>query len=135
MFTGDIVSDPDYCPEITVKLTGLAIREFLLAVGEGYPYWFYRCFKKVKPTTSYQSVARYFYILRKLGLIEFVREEPSNSRFPRKYFRIVPGREDDPAWLHPQEELYPETRIGGKRYRKYKEMIGGETLPPEELGL
>ncbi len=115
------MSDPDYCPEITYRLTGMAIREFLLKVGEAYPYWFYRCFKKVKPSTSYQSVARYFYILRRLGLIEPTRVEPSRSRFPRHYFRIVPGREDDPAWFHPQEVLYPETALGARRYSRAKE--------------
>ena len=33
--------------EITVALTGLAIREYLLAVGEGCPNDFYKEFRKV----------------------------------------------------------------------------------------
>ncbi|RLG79767.1 MAG: hypothetical protein DRO09_03995 [Thermoprotei archaeon] len=117
----------EYCPEIPVKLTGLAIRYFLLAVGEGCPYWFYKCFREVKPTTSYRNVVRYFYFLKKLGLIEPVRKEPRLSPsgkpygFPRTYYRIVPGMEDDPRWFAPQAELYPETRLGKKRYvPKYK---------------
>lgn len=108
----------DECPEIGVTLTGLYIREFLLTVGEAYPYWVYKCFKKIKPSTSYQSIARYFWILRKIGVIEETRTEKSMSRFDRKYFRIVPGMEDHPAWLHPQQYLYPETRLGAKRYHK-----------------
>lgn len=118
MFLGDKSLSEDYCPEINVTLTGLAIREFLLAVGEGYPYWFYKCFKKIKPSTSYQSISRYFWILKKIGLIEETREEPSKGRYPRKYYRIVPGTEDHPAWLHPQQVLYPETRLGSNRYYK-----------------
>lgn len=106
-------------PYFSVKLTGLAIREYLAYVGEGYPYEFYVCFKKVKPTTSYASVRRYFYILKKLGLIEPVRTEPSSKGgFPRTYYRIVIY--DDPRWLAPQEALYPETALGKKRYKAYK---------------
>jgi len=114
------MSDEYRCPPyFSYKLTGLAIREYLQYVGEGYPYEFYVCFKKVKPTTSYASVRRYFYILKKLGLIEPVRTEPSSKGgFPRTYYRIVIY--DDPRWFAPQEALYPETRLGKKRYEKYK---------------
>lgn len=113
------------CPEyFTYRLTGLAIREYLQYVGEGYPYEFYVCFKKVKPSTSYASIRRYFYILKRIGLIEPTRTEPSKrGGFPRTYYRIVVY--DDPRWLAPQEALYPETRLGPKRYKAYKarEMI------------
>ena len=120
-------SDEEYCPEIPVKLTGLAIKYFLLAVGEGNPYWFYKCFKKVKPSTSYNNVRRYFYFLKKLGLIEPVRKEPSKHGMPKTYYRIVPGMEDDPRWFAPQAELYPETRLGAKRYvPKYGRYKGEE---------
>ena len=111
------------CPEFTTKLTGLSIREYLLTLGEGYPYGFYRCFKKVKPSVSYESVRRYFYILKKLGLIEHVGARPSSRGYERHYYRIVPGREDDPLWFHPQEALYPETRLGAKRYVRKGERL------------
>lgn len=107
-------------PYFTYKLTGLAIREYLNYVGEGYPYEFYICFKRVKPSTSYESVRRYFYILKRLGLIEPVRREPSSKGgFPRTYYRIVVY--DDPRWIAPQEAIYPETRLGKRRYEHYVE--------------
>ena len=109
----------DWIPHF--RLTGLAIREYLLTFGKGNPYDFYKRFRKVKPTTSYSSIARYFYILRRLGLIEVVEEEPSRHGFPKRYHRIVPGMEDDPRWVAPQEAIYPETRLGRKRYRKWIE--------------
>jgi len=111
----------DRCPEFTTRLTGLAIREYLMHVGEGYANEFYRCFKKIKKKVSYQSVVRYFWILEKLGLIELVRFEIRGSKFPVKYYRIVPGKENDPRWLHPQSALYPITRLGSRRYKKKKE--------------
>ena len=103
------------------RLTGLAIREYLLQFGRGYPYDFYRRFAKVKPTTSYESVRRYFYILKRLGLIERVGTEEGKGVWSRSLYRIVPGAEDDERWFHPQVELYPATRLGSRRYR----MAGG----------
>jgi hypothetical protein len=105
-------------------LTGQAIKEFLLEVGTGGPYDFYREFREMKPTTSYASVRRYFWILKELGLIEYVREAPSTAGFPRRLYRIVPGREDDPRWEFPQIALFPTSGFGGrggKRYRKWVE--------------
>ena len=113
--------------EITPLLTGIAIRNFLLRVGRAGPYDFYREFRTVKPTTSYASIRKYFYILRELGLIEFVEEAPSAAGFPRRLYRIVPGMEEDPRWGAPQVELYPATRFGKRRYREKIEK--GERIP------
>lgn len=113
--------------EITPLLTGIAIRNFLLRVGSGGPYDFFREFRLVKETTSYASIRKYFYILRELGLIEFVEEAPSAGGFPRRLYRIVPGMEDDPRWGAPQVELYPATKFGKRRYRKKIER--GERIP------
>ena len=107
-------------PYFSTKFTGLAIREYLSYVEEGYPYEFYICFKKVKPNTSYTSVRRYFYILNRLGLIERVRTEPRKGGFPRSYYRI--RIYEDPRWYAPQEALYPNTRLGGRRYKKMREL-------------
>jgi hypothetical protein len=106
--------------EITVALTGLAIREYLLAVREGCPNDFYKEFRKVKAKTSYGSVRRYFYILKKLGLIEPTRREWGRGTIPKQLYRIVPGMEDSPLWSAPQVALYPATRFGGARYTKAK---------------
>jgi hypothetical protein len=110
------------CPEISFKLTGLAIRDYLLATGKGSPYDFYKCFKRVNPRTSYKNIAYYFSLLRKAGLIEVVETGPSSRRgFDKTYYRIVPGMEDHPDWIHPQQIFYPETRLGKKRYKPKRE--------------
>ena len=106
--------------ELSETLTGLAIREFLLQVGEGCSSDFHSAFKKVKNKTSYASARRYFWILKKLGLIEFTRVESGKAFIPKRLYRIVPGMEDSPIWRAPQATLYPETRLGQARYvRKY----------------
>ena len=107
--------------ELTSTMTGLAIREYLMQVGEGSPNDFYREFRKIKRKTSYASVRRYFYILKRLGLIEPTRRVPGRGPIPKQLYRIVPGMEDDPRWMHPQVALYPATRFGGARYQKAKE--------------
>jgi len=107
--------------ELKETLTGLAIKEFLLQVGEGSPNEFYRIFKKVKPTTSYDSVRRYFYILKHLGLIEPTRKEAGRGPIPKQLYRIVPGMEDAVEWSAPQVAMYPATRWGRRRYAKAKE--------------
>jgi len=99
----------------------MAIREYLLAVGEAGPNDFYKEFRKVKKKTSYDSVRRYFYILKRLGLIEPTRRVPGRGPIPKQLYRIVPGMEDAPEWRAPQIELYPATRFGGARYAKAKE--------------
>ena len=118
----EVKEDLPPCPEITFKWTGLAIREYLMQMGEGYPYHFYICYKRIKPKTSYQSVRRYFSFLKKLGLIEPTRTEPASRHgwLPRTYYRIVPGKEDAEEWYAPQATLYPETRLGRKRYSRLK---------------
>jgi len=92
-----------------------------MAVGEGSPNDFYKVFRKVKKKTSYASVRRYFYILKRLGLIEPTRRVWGRGTIPKQLYRIVPGKEVAPEWAHPQVELYPATRWGGARYEKAKE--------------
>ena len=107
--------------ELTEILAGLAIREYLMIVGEGSPSDFYKAYRKIKKKTSYASVRRYFYILKRLGLIEPTRREWGRGYIPKQLYRIVPGMENDPRWAHPQVALYPATRWGGARYEKAKE--------------
>jgi hypothetical protein len=113
--------------------TGAAIRDYLLMVGVASPYDFYKEFKKVKPTTSYESIRRYFYIARKLGLIRLVRTEPSSKGgFSKRFYELVPGAEHDPRWEYLQIAYYPITGFGGrhgKRYKRWVEM----GKPMEEL--
>lgn len=72
---------------------------------------------------SYLNTSHYFYILVRLGLIEFVREEqpgPGDPPIPRRYYRAVRHRLDDPAWDNPQQSLYPSTGMGRSYIPKYK---------------
>jgi len=114
--------DEIWCPDISYRYTGLAIREYLMIMGEGSPYDFYQCFKRIKPTTSYKNIAYYFYLLHRAGLIEIVRKEPMSKKggFSKTIYRIVPGRENELGWLHPQQIFYPETKLGAKRYKKQR---------------
>ena len=107
--------------ELKEALAGLAIREFLISVGEGCPNDFYKAYRRVKKTASYESARRYFYILKKLGLVEPTRREWGKGYIPRQLYRICVGAESDPRWGAPQAALYPETRLGSRRYRKAKE--------------
>ena len=104
--------------ELTETLTGPAIREYLLAVGEGNPNDFFKAFRQVKKKTSYASARRYFYILRRLGLIEPTRREMGKGLIAKQLYRIVPGMEHDARWSAPQVALYPATRLGRARYGK-----------------
>jgi len=96
--------------------TGLAIREFLREVGEGCPSDFLKAFRKVKKKTSYGSARRYFWICKKLGLIEPTRREMGRGVIPKQLYRIVPGMDTDFRWSAPQAALYPDTRLGRSRY-------------------
>lgn len=51
---------------------------------------------------TYTSFAKYFYLLRRLKLIEFVREETAKgAAMNRRYYRVAPGAELDPKWENP----------------------------------
>lgn len=99
--------------------TGEAIREYLLEVDEGYPYEFYKVYRQFKPSTSYQSVRRYFYILEEIGLIESARWEESRAPIRRHLYKIR-GDPEDPRWIRPQVELYPQSALG-RRFKELKE--------------
>jgi len=103
--------------------TGLFIRDYLLKHKRGYGQEIWRSLKAERAergiiTGSYQSFrVNYIYVLKKLGLIEPVKRERVHPKmFARTYYSIIPGREDDPAWRHPQIALDP--RRGGPPYRR-----------------
>jgi len=60
---------------------------------------------------TYQNFRNYIYWLKKLGLIEKVKSEPSEKPQlqSRNYYRIVWERRDDPAWSNPRRALYPKS--------------------------
>lgn len=116
---------------------GPFIRDFLRKHREGYPYGVYQALREVKNKTSYSSVRRYFYILEKLNLIEFAREAPSKrpKLAPRRYYKLVLGREDHPAWVHVQVVAHPGTRFGGARHAEKLEEARRLHISLDDLAL
>jgi len=104
--------------------TGIFIRDYLLEHKEAYVQEIWRALKEARKKAnihygSYQSFrVNYIYVLKKLGLIRPVRKEKAENPkwFDRTYYEIVPGREMDPRWAHPQTALNPIR--GGSPYRR-----------------
>jgi len=108
--------------------TGVFIRDYLLEHKEAYCQEIWRALKKerqkfgLKVCTYHSFYNNYIRILKKLGLITEVRRETGTrpELKQRVYYKITPGRENDPRWVAPQAALHPETRLGKKRYKKKK---------------
>jgi hypothetical protein len=86
---------------------GSRLRDLFKEKGELSPSDAYRLLR-LERRTSYQAVLRLFYDLRRLGLIEFVRAEPSPTGIEKRYYRIAPGMEDDPRWIGAHHRLFGE---------------------------
>jgi len=106
--------------------TSLFIRDYLLEKGEAYPYEIYQALREKRQELgiyvgSPLNFYKYIYILRSLGLIEETgREEESfkASRFWRKYYRIVPGKEKlTDEWRNPQKTMsrLKGWKVGGRK--------------------
>jgi hypothetical protein len=118
--------------------TGLFIRDYLLQHRTAYPFQIYRALVEARKSVGVAvgspiNFYKYIWCLEQLGLIRRTgRVEPSTidhtrKRLPRRlwriYFEIVPGKEDDPAWLHPQKEIAKRRgwrSIPGKRQKSSK---------------
>jgi DNA-binding PadR family transcriptional regulator len=112
--------------------TGTFIRDYLMEHKTASAYEMWKALKAARATYGltykkepiivcrYESFLRnYIYVLKKLGLIQLVRKEPSEragAKLPRHYYRITPGRENDPRWRHPQIAYDP--RRGLTQHRK-----------------
>jgi len=124
--------------------TGLFIRDYLVEHKEAFPQEIWRALREKRKEKgimygSYQSFrVNYIYVLKKLGLIEPVRRRRVHPKwFPRQYYRIVSGMEDDPRWAHPQIALDPRRGKPSIR-RKYARAAKAKKpvvkpLTPEEL--
>jgi hypothetical protein len=60
---------------------------------------------------SYSSLRKFVWLLERLGLIEFVREEQAHGRkgtrpFPRRYYRADRERIGDAGWQNPYQKMY-----------------------------
>jgi len=89
---------------------GEAIKEYLLTMGEGYAYGFWKLWRQLKPRSNYASVHRYFWLLKEIPLIVYVRSEPGENRFNRRLYSVVSGMETSVAWKDPVRALYPRRR-------------------------
>jgi len=124
--------------------TGLFIRDYLKEHKVAYVYEMWNALREARLAAglvdaegrtrvcTYDNFMRnYIYLLKKLGLIELVRKAPSKragAELPRYYYRIVPGRENDPRWAHPQIAYDP--RRGAPRYRRPYAKIRKKKLIP-----
>jgi len=91
----------------------LAIREFLSEKGKASPSDFYQSYKIFKNTTSYESISRTFYNLKRLGLIEIVGKEKSRAPIDKTLYSLINEKIKSPEWRSPQRALYPK-HFGGK---------------------
>ena len=96
--------------------TGIWIRDHLIKVGEDYITHMSTGYRKEmkqskKVVSSYHQFCKMIYVLERIGLIEFVREEKSSKDWlkPRKYFRIKPGMEKSLKWRNPQKYYRSKT--------------------------
>jgi len=105
--------------ELSETTTGTAIREYLEKVGRGNPYSFFKIFRETKPTTSYASVRKYFWICRKIGLIRPAGFETRPHGWRKRFYEVVPENLNLPLWWHPQGEMYPGTL--GHHFTEMKE--------------
>jgi DNA-binding PadR family transcriptional regulator len=102
-------------------LLSLFIRDYLMEHGEASPYDIVKAIKenleeKERRKVSYQNVRNYFYLLRKLGLIEpSGRVEPSSKPYlqPKIYYKLTEKGLSTPPesleWRDPHRALYPES--------------------------
>lgn len=123
----------------TMASTWGFIRSRLIVRRSDYAYRVWKEFSKYlveefgQRPPKYPSFAKYWWILKQLGLIEPIgrpRSGPKGGK-PRQFYRVVPGKEPEDLWpLNPQAELYGEAvRLGRRRYRR--RILG---VPPKKIG-
>jgi len=102
--------------------TGEWIREYLTKVKEDYIFSIWKQYKQEMKKggykyASYATFRRYVWILKKLGLIEFIRKEKSvhGKRILYKhYYKLNESKISSDMWYNPQAVIYSETRLGRK---------------------
>lgn len=103
----------------TKKKPGIArmLHDLFLQKGELCAAEARRLLKAAGRRTSYVTVQRLFYDLRQIGLIEFTHSEPGKAPIDKRYYRIIPGKDEDGLWdTYPHYELYPSAKLGGLKY-------------------
>ena len=104
-------------PRGTAVGTGKMVKEHLLDTGGDSVYGTWKAVKKlaeeqgyVPPT--YSSMRVFFYLLRKLGLVRKVREEPARKGgyYRKSIYIVVPGEEERLEWIDPTTACYRPQR-------------------------
>jgi hypothetical protein len=88
-----------------IESTSTEIRRYMFENKETSPSDFHNYINQYRDV-KYNSVAKYFYVLRKLGLIEISRKEERNGGFPKIFYKLVERQIENIAWNNPQESLY-----------------------------
>lgn len=125
----------------TLPSTWGFIRGRLLVTKGDYAYRVWKEFSKYLVETfgqrppTYTSFAKYWWILKQLGLIEPLgrpRVGPKGGK-PRQLYRVVPGKEPLKIWQdigNPQYKLYGvAVRLGRRRYQRRVLKV-----PPKRVG-
>jgi predicted AAA+ superfamily ATPase len=107
-----------------LRRPSLLIRELLLQYGEISPSDVYSVVRRFKTKASYMSILKLFKYAEKLGLIRKSKEKIIKRyrkgkkviTFKRVYYKLVEGKEGDPAWNNIFGTLYPNARLGLKYY-------------------
>lgn len=97
-----------------------ALRLLFEEYGELSPYEAYQelCVNRGL-CKNYSTIVTYFNILKKLGLIRVVENEPSSrGGWNKTVYEMTPGLEDHPCWDKPMCCYKPEW-CRGREYEKY----------------
>ena len=87
--------------------TGRFIRDYLLRVGEAYPYRVWKELKAARESHGLKvcsplGMYKYFKMLKDMGVLEPTgRVEVSERKSPialRRYYRVIRGKENSPVW-------------------------------------
>ena len=124
--------------------TALTLRDYLLEVGEDYPYHMWkqvtgriqeeRRRRKPYQTPTFDAFRALLQVLRHLNLIQITRVEdraategvpravPVQIR-TRRFYRVTPGRRDVNAWENPFDALYKTESFNARVTRGTKALI------------
>jgi len=136
-----------------VSPTAMWVRGHLLDVNSDYVYGMWKRYVDFKKLVSerlmvtirqdsYSSFRTFIYLLRKLRLVLFDREEKARGYFRKKYYRLNRRRINDPSWKRPFQTAYPVTdwkkktpREIDKLRKKYPRSKGKRVgRPPKYFG-
>jgi len=100
---------------VKTPYTGIWIRNHLSKVGEDYIQHMSTLYRKEMRknkncVSSYHAFCKLFFILEHINLIEPLHMEESSKSWlkPRKYYRIVKGKENNIEWNNPQKYYKPK---------------------------